>query len=291
MRIRLILAAALLAAWVPAAAEFPTEGWQESNDQVEVIQPVVYGTGGGRELRMALYVPKRAKGPLPAVVFVHGGGWSSGDATHFSPQAMTLAEAGYTCACIEYRLTGEAPFPAQIEDVKCAIRFIRANAGQYKVDKSRIGVSGGSAGGHLALLAGSSGGVESLEGTGGWQNQSSTVQAVGGFNPAVKIEHETREFVQAFIGAEYTGNPAAFRAAEPETYLDPHDPPVLVLHGNADWVVPYAQAVFYVSRLRTLGIPAKLYTENGVGHAWFNNPPYLQPTTEELKKFFDIYLK
>ncbi|MBW7996423.1 MAG: alpha/beta hydrolase [Candidatus Glassbacteria bacterium] len=291
MRLGISLAILFLAATAHLSAEFPADRWQESNDRVEVIQPVVYGTGGGRELRMALYVPKRGRGPFPAVVFVHGGGWQGGSAIHFSRQSMILAEAGYTCACIEYRLSGEAPFPAQIEDVKCAVRFLRANAAQYLVDKKRIAVAGGSAGGHLALLAGSSGGVAELEGSGGWQEQSSAVQAAGGFNPATKIEHKGKGSVRKLIGGEYQENPAAYRAAEPETYLDPDDPPVIVMHGTADRIVPYGEAAFYVSKLRSLGITAELYTDFDVDHAWFNEPPYMEQTVNALRMFLDNHLK
>ncbi len=286
-----LLMVALLLATTSAYAEFPAENWQKSSDKVEVIQPLVYGTGSGRELRLALFLPKKHDGSFPTVVFVHGGGWQGGTVRHFSRQSMILAEAGYACACIEYRLSGEAKFPAQIEDVKCAIRFMRAHAKQYNLDKNRIAVAGGSAGGHLALLAAASGGVAALEGNGGWQNQSTIVQAGAGFNPAVKIEHKGDGSVLKLIGVEYEQNPDAYRAAEPETYLDPDDPPVLVLHGTADVTVPYGEAVYYTSKLRSLGIAAELYTDLDVGHAWFNEPPYLEQTTQALLRFLDSHLK
>jgi acetyl esterase/lipase len=290
MRYYLLITALLLASTY-AYAEFPTDNWQQSSDKVDVIQPVVYGTGGGRDLSLALYLPKKRGGPFPAVVFVHGGGWQGGSAIHFSRQSMILAEAGYACVCIEYRLSGEAPFPAQIEDVKCAIRFLRAHAHKYKIDKNRIAVAGGSAGGHLALLAASSGGVAALEGSGGWQEQSSNVQAGAGFNPAVKIAHKSNSSVLKLIGVDYDKNPDAYRAAEPETYIDPGDPPVLLLHGTADKIVPYSEAVYYTSKLRSIGIIAELYTDFDVGHAWFNSSPYLERTTQALLRFISVYMK
>lgn len=281
----------LLLAGTAASAEFPSDKFQQSTAAVEVIQPVVYGTGGGRDLQAAIYVPKRGDGPFPAVVFVHGGGWRGGSAIHFSRQSMILAEAGYVCICIEYRLSGEAPFPAQIEDVKCAVRFMRAHADKYKVDADRIAVGGGSAGGHLALLAASSGGVEEFEGDGGWGGYSSAVQAAGGFNPAVKIEGKGRGSVLQLIGAGYTEAPDRYRAAEPETWLDPNDPPVIIMHGTADRIVPYGEAVHYISALRSNGVPAELYTDFDVDHAWFNEPPYMEQTTDAFHKFLDRHLK
>lgn len=281
----------LLIAAVSAYAEFPTDNWQQSNGKVEVIQPVVYGTGSGRSLSLALFLPKNQEGPFPVVLFLHGGGWQGGSAIQFSRQAMILAEAGYICACVEYRFSDEAPFPAQIEDVKCAVRFLRAHAKQYNVDKGRIAVAGGSSGGHLALLAASSGGVDEFEGSGGWSDQSSDVQAAGGFNPVVQLIHKNKGGPLKLIGADYYAHPEAYRTAEPGTYLDPADPPVILLHGTADSKVAYGESVYYVSKLRSLGITAELYTDFDVGHGWFNGAPYLERTTQALLKFLDVHMK
>ena len=118
-------------------------------DTVQVKRDIVYGKGGGRDLKLDLFLPKQGEEPRPGIVFVHGGGWQGGSRAAFQRQAAYLAGKGYVGACIEYRLSGEATFPAAIEDCKCAVRWLRANAGTYKVDPERIAACGGSAGGHL----------------------------------------------------------------------------------------------------------------------------------------------
>lgn len=253
----------------------------------------VYGTGSGRELKLNVYHPsKKDGGPYPGVVFVHGGGWRAGHPGHFSRQAMYLSANGYVCACIEYRLSGEATFPAAIEDVKCAIRWMRAEGTKhFNVDPDRIAVSGGSAGGHLTLLAAASGGVKELEGAGGWQEYSSSVQCAVAFNPACNFTDHIGSYVKAFLGGTYNEVPEQYRRATPATWLDKSDPPMLLLHGTEDKTIPYQRSVDFVAKLKELGIPAELYCEQGAGHSWFSFPPYFVPTTQTLKEFLDKHLK
>ncbi|NND97934.1 MAG: alpha/beta hydrolase fold domain-containing protein, partial [Pirellulaceae bacterium] len=165
-------------AGLPAQQNRRRDG-QDAPQDVTVVRDVVFGTGGGRDLTMHIVLPnERAAAPSPAYVWVHGGGWQGGKKDGGIGQTLPLVRSGFVGATIEYRLTGEAPFPAQIEDCKCAIRYLRAHANKYNIDPDRIAVGGSSAGGHLVALLGTSGGVKLLEGSGGWPNQSSTVQAV-----------------------------------------------------------------------------------------------------------------
>ena len=122
---------------------------------VTVQRDVVYGKGGGRDLHLDLFVPKDKSAVRPGIVFIHGGGWSGGSRGQFQRQAAYLAGKGYVGACIEYRLSSEAKYPAAVEDCKCAVRWMRANAKRLHIDPKRIAVCGGSAGGHLASLLGS----------------------------------------------------------------------------------------------------------------------------------------
>jgi acetyl esterase/lipase len=291
MRIGMILALALVTGYLtPCWPAYPDK-WPENTGKILVQQDLVYGTGGGRELKLTLISPKQGKGPFPAVVFVHGGGWRAGSPYHFSRQARILAENGYIGACIEYRLSAEAAFPAAIEDVKCAVRWLRAHAAQYGVNEKKIAVSGGSAGGHLSLLAGTSGGVNELEGSGGWSGYSSRVQLVVAFNPACKFAGKTMQPFVQFIGVPYVENPELYWRAEPASYIDSSDPPMLLLHATGDKTIPYAESVEFVSLLRTAGVNAELYTDEGPGHGWFNDEPYFTPTSRALADFLDKYFK
>jgi len=293
MRIVITMALALVPGTVYPILCQPTypDRWPENTDKVIVQPDLVYGTGGGRELKLALISPRQGKGPFPAVVFVHGGGWRAGSPYHFSRQARILAENGYIGACIEYRLSAESTFPAAIEDVKCAVRWLRAHAAQYRVNGKKIAVSGGSAGGHLSLLAGTSGGVKELEGSGGWSEYSSRVQLVAAFNPACKFAGKTMQPFVQFIGVPYVENPELYRRAEPASYIDSSDPPMLLLHATGDKTIPYAESVEFVSLLRAAGVSAELYSDQGPGHGWFNDEPYFTPATRALVQFIDKYFK
>jgi acetyl esterase/lipase len=284
-----MLAAVVTALGAPAArAEF----LEELDGAGYMEEGIVYGKIGERELKLNLYHPSTGEGLFPAVVFVHGGGWRAGHRGHFSRQAMYLAARGYVCACIEYRLSGEATFPAQIEDVKCAIRWMRAEgAKHFKADSTRIAVSGGSAGGHLALLAGTSGDAAVLEGDGGWKEYSSRVQCVAAFNPACDFSRHFSNAVGDFLGGSAEEVPEAYRMATPASWLDENDPPMILLHGTDDKTVPYSQAVEFVSKLKALDITFELYSAQGKGHSWFSFPPDFVPTTRAMEAFFEKHLK
>src|SRR5262245_36610238 len=123
-------------------------------DTVTVEKNIEYGKGGGKALQLDLYSPKKLTHPLPAILFIHGGGWTSGYRQIYHYYCTKFAEHGYVVATASYRLAGEAPFPAAVEDVKCAVRWLRANAKKLGIDSDKIAVAGGSAGGHLAMMIG-----------------------------------------------------------------------------------------------------------------------------------------
>ena len=199
---------------------------------VTIEQDIVYGKGGDVDLKLDLAHPKEGDGPFPGLILIHGGGWSGGNRQSFKPLMQQAAERGYVAVTISYRLTqpdpktkaGKVPFPAQIEDCKCAVRWLKANAKKYKVDPDRIGVGGGSAGGHLSLLVGFTDASSNLEGSGGHADQSSRVHAVVNiFGPTEmaecwKLSPQARPFIQGLIGTPEDA-PEAFKAASPVTYI------------------------------------------------------------------------
>jgi len=265
-------------------------------NNVEVREDVVYGKGGERELKLDLYLPKDDVGKHSAVVFIHGGGWKGGNRGQFRPQSLHLASKGYVCACIEYRYSGEATFPAAIEDCKCAVRFVRANAEELRVDPDRIAAGGGSAGGHLCALVATADAEAALEGTGGHAEFSSRVQLAIPFNgvfdfAAMAEARKAIPQVSSFLGGAYEEKPEVYAKGSPITHVDKSDPPFLLLHGTADTTVPFDQSVAMQKRLQEAGVQAELFEAEGAGHGFFNRPPWYEPTLKRMEEFLDEHFR
>ena len=247
-------------------------------EDVELLRDVTFGTGGGRSLKMHIVRPKKlGDKPLPVFVWIHGGGWRRGTKESGVFRLVRYARLGFVGATIEYRLTGEASFPAQIEDCKCAIRFLRAHAKKYHIDPKRIAVGGSSAGGHLAALVGTSGDVKELEGSGGWRDQSSRVQAVIDLygptdltefvkTPGYESHARPNSPEAMLLGGEVLKHPVRAKRANPITYVDASDPPFLIMHGSKDRVVPVNQSQRLHEALRRAGVPSRLHIIEGAGH-------------------------
>jgi acetyl esterase/lipase len=244
---------------------------------------ITYCTVDGEDLKLDLARPD-GDGPFPAIVFIHGGGWLGGNRQAYKSQISEAAKRGYVAATISYRLmkfdqakkettTATPRFPAQIHDAKAAIRWLRANAEKYHVDPNRIGVTGGSAGGHLSLLVGLTDRDSNLEGDGGNLDQSSRVQAVVNvFGPTDMAPcHKTSSVAwifRLFMGGVPEETPDTYRAASPVTYVSKDDPPVLTLHGDRDELVPIDQAWTLEMRMRKAGAHHKLIIFEGQGHGF-----------------------
>ncbi len=261
-------------------------------DNVEMKTGVVFGKGGGRDLKLALFLPKDKdqRKPMPAMVFYHGGGWRGGTPRQFYRQAALLAAQGIVGVCPEYRLSGEAKYPAAVEDAKCAIRWLRANAKQLNVDPSRIGCAGGSAGGHLAAMVATTAKLKKLEGNGGHPEQSSAVQLAVIFNGALDLRELTtgekaRTAVLSFLGGAPEQMPEVYKEASPIVHVDADTPPCLLFHGTNDTTIPYQQSVRFKEAVEKAGGEAKVVLVEGVGHGFFNRSPYFEQTYTEMEKF------
>ena len=268
-----------------------------------LIRDVEYGKGGDVSLKLDIYMPQTPlTTPMPAVVFFHGGGWQSGD--KYPSQITSLVRRGFFGVSINYRLSGVAPFPAAIEDCKCAVRWLRANAGKYNVDPDRIGVWGGSAGGHLSLLAGTADKSAGLEGNGGWADYSSRVQAVCSFygpSDFVSWYRDNARFGRTlssaetkFLGGTMEQKPEVYRQASPVTWVSAGDPPLLMVHGDRDPVVPFQQSQIMYDAYQALGLDAALIKVVGAGHGFINRPgqPAISPSPQEINQaVYDFFLK
>lgn len=261
--------------------------------------------------KLDIYLPNQGQEPFPVVVVIHGGGFALGDkaggdlASQFEP-----VNHGYAVVSINYRLSGEALFPAQIQDVKAAIRFIRANAAQYKLNPDKIAVWGASAGGNLAALAGVTGDVAELEDLSlGNPSQSSRVQAVvDWFGPvnfltmdeqnkasglADKVSgvqtHDTADsFESKLVGKQISLAPELVKAANPETYITADDPPFFIQHGTLDPNVPTQQSVDFAAALTSVigadQVTLELLEGAGHGGAQFDAADNVQKVLDFLDK-------
>jgi acetyl esterase/lipase len=268
-------------------------------DRTRIFRDIPYVPGSLLKTQtLDLYIPKDAKQPTPLIIFLHGGGWRGGDKTnHLSPG---LLKAGYALASVNYRLTTEAIFPAQIHDVKAAVRWLRAHAKEYNYDPDRIGVWGYSAGGHLAQLVGTSSRVLALEGNGGNLDQSSKVQAViswAGISDLTTIGgqagkdnqlqlHKPVNLVSMFLGAHPNENKSLAWAASPIAYLSPDTPPMLIVHGEKDDVVPIEQSEQLYKAMKKAGLDATIVKLKGTTHD-LRTPDALAG----IIPFFDRHLK
>jgi len=255
-----------------------------------IQRDLVYKRVNGAVLTLDLYCPEKVSGPLPVIVWIHGGGWRNGRKEKCP--AVALVQDGYAVASIDYRLTRAAPFPAQIEDCKAAVRWLRANAAKYKLDVDRIGVWGMSAGGHLAALLGTSGGVPELEGSGDNMQYSSRVQGVcdvagpADLSAMTNLGPKRRFAIEALLGGPLEKDKAKAIAASPIHYVSKDDPPFLIVHGEADRVVPVEQSQRLYEELRKAGVNATLKILPQVGHQ-----AVLMHAVKDAEVFFDATLK
>jgi len=219
---------------------------------------IEYGNVGERRLLLNLYSPQNLENPAPGLIFIHGGGWTSGDRNDYKYYTVRFAKRGYVVATISYRFAQEAGFPGCVEDTKCAVRWMRANAAELKVDPDKIAVIGGSAGGYLALMAGYTADRPELEGQGGWPGVSSKVAAVVDLYGPVDLtvdyarEHPT---ITGFLKKSYTGNPELYTLASPIAHVTPNSPPTLIFQGSIDHLVPVKQSDALALKLIENGVP------------------------------------
>jgi acetyl esterase/lipase len=272
---------------------------------VRLERDLAYIPDGDEAQRLDLYLPVQAPGePLPLIVHIHGGGWMGGNKYPCPVAGMVLR--GYVVASVEYRFSQKAKFPAQIQDCQAAIRWLRANAAKYQIDPGKVGVVGGSAGGHLSALVGTAGGAEVFPAIGGNDDQSDRVQAVcdifgpADFTTVVKQAAEDSKVKNIFTFnspkdpySQLIGVPLETteksRAVSPVTFISADDPPVLILHGTHDTLVPYAQSVQFADALKAQGTPVWLQTLPGAGHG---GPAFTKPQITKLTQdFFDKFLK
>ena len=239
------------------------------------FKDIAYVEGGHEQQRLDIFLPANP-GPHPLIVYVHGGAWRGGSKKD-QPLGKLVAQ-GFAVASTDYRLSTVAPFPAQVHDIKAAIRFLRAKAGEYDLDAKRFAIVGSSAGGHLAALAGVTNGNSELEGTlGAHRDQSSGVQAIislfGASDLTTILAQSTPNGLKMrvpaldlLLGGQPDAKPELARLASPVFQAGRHSPPLLLIHGDQDPQMPIAQAHELHDRYKALGLPVEFHIIEGAAH-------------------------
>lgn len=256
--------------------------------EVAAEADIAYRPGGSRAWRLDLFHPKAEnERPRPGIVFVHGGAWRSGDkrAGTFLNGAIEYAQRGYVTITINYRLTGEAPFPACIEDVKCAVRWLRAHAEKYNLDPNRIGAYGNSAGAHLVSILGLVKPDAELEGDGPWLDYSSMVQAVAASaTPAdLSLFRSTQQSDERFKNEDHTVAELK-RLCSPLNHVTKTAPPFLLFHGTTDRTVDVKHSDIFNAALKKAGGDVTYIRIEDSGHGVFNQ--HADRTKPAMEKFF-----
>jgi acetyl esterase/lipase len=244
-------------------------------DQRNVLRDIEYAIVDGKPLRLDLHLPASAP-RSPLIVWIHGGAWRSGSKSGMP--LGSLVDEGYAIASVDYRLSTEARFPAQIHDIKAAIRFLRASGAEWKLPTEKIVIAGDSAGGHLAALVGLTNGHIQLEGTiGTHQQASSAVQGImsfyGGANLTSILDQSTPHglsvrvpALELLLGGQPKDLPALARLASPVYHIDSNDPPLLLLHGDQDRQMPINQAHELCGAYEEANLPVRFKVVHGAGH-------------------------
>lgn len=262
-------------------------------ETVRVERNVEYGKGGQTALKLDLYSPKDATGPRPGIIFIHGGAWKDGYRQMYHHYCTKFADQGYVSATITYRLSSEAPFPAAVEDAKCAVRWMRANAEKLGVDPNKIAVAGGSAGGHLALMVAYAD-DENLEGQGGHEGVSSRVQAVVSLYAPTDLTVDgvrTAKDVIRFLGNKTVDDePALYELASPVTHVSKDDPPTLIIHGSLDSTVKIGQAELLTAALAKAGVDHEFDRIEGWPHIMDLEVDVNRHCVEKMTEFLGQHL-
>jgi acetyl esterase/lipase len=252
------------------------------------LTDVTYCTPNDQAQKMDIYLPA-AGGPWPVLAYVHGGAWMRGDKSEAAGLAAGMTPQGYLVVSINYRLYPLAKFPDMIEDVKCAIRFLRANASEYNLDPSRVGAIGASSGGHLVALLGTSDKSAGWD-VGEYSDQSSRVRAVVAMAPPTDLRRKFPNADMELLRQMGTGQ--NFAADSPITYVTPDDPPFLLIHGDKDGVVPYEQSQLMYDQLVQAKVPAQFVTVKNGDHTLTapGGTATATPTLDEINRTIQDFL-
>ncbi len=265
-------------------------------DDVVFERGIEYANPDNTHLQLDLARPKAGDGPFPAIVCIHGGGFRAGSREGYDKICILLAQHGYVAVTITYRLAPAHRFPAAVQDCKAAVRWMRANAAKYHVDPARVGVMGGSAGGHLAQFLGVTAGVKEFEGEGNLDQSSAVNCVVNYFGPSDFTKTyekgksvDAAEVLPLFFGGNLEEKRREHVIGSPLYWVTPAAAPTLCIHGTLDKYVAYEQATWIVDRLKSCTVEAELMTMEGAGHGFHGEDA--KKADAAMLAFFDKRLK
>ena len=260
--------------------------------EIKTVSNINYKIVGNDTLKLNIYSKSNIDKPTPLIIFIHGGSWRSGKKEDYLPYIVPFAKHGYVCATISYRLYPPANYPAAIEDVKCAIRWLRANAEEYNINADKIALIGGSAGSHLVMMAGyTDDRTYSVDCE--WSDVSSKVQAIIAiYGPTdLRTDFATNNpVVIDFLGVKYSDAPLIYKEASPITYVTKDDPPTLIFHGTIDDVVPVNQSDILKKKLDEIGVENEYHRLKGWPHVMDITKPVNNYTQYYMKEFLKKYI-
>lgn len=265
----------------------------QGEPKIAVEKDIVYSRIGDTVLRMDIAYPQQ-QGAHPAVVCVHGGAWRFGQRQDLDRVIESLAEWGYVAASISYRLLPEGKFPDAIVDCKTAVRFLRAHADRFHIDKDHIGAIGFSAGAYLVCMLGVTQKDAGFDGN-EYPEQSCPVQAVVSYFAPTDLglyrddESAMKSTFEPLLGARFKDDPEIYKKASPITYVSKKAAPFLFLHGTKDWIVPIDHSRSMCKKLKDVGVEADIIEVEGEAHGW--KGAQSRRTWLSVFKFLEQHLK
>ncbi len=257
---------------------------------------IEYANPDNQHLQLNMARPKEGDGPFPVIVCIHGGGFRAGNRSSYDGQCIRLAQHGYVAVTISYRFAPKYPFPAAVHDVKAAVRWSARQRGEVSNSiPTVIGVTGGSAGGHLAQFLGVTADVKDFEGDGGNPQQSSKVACVvnyygpSDFTKSYGKSVDAAEVLPLFLGGNLETHRQQHILASPLSWVTPHAAPTLCIHGTKDNYVAHEQAEWLIERLKACGVEAELLSLEGAGHGFKGADA--ERAEKAMLAFFDGHLK
>lgn len=262
---------------------------------IEALKNIEYKNINGKSLQLDIYRPYNILKPAPMLVFIHGGGWKGGSRADYLVYLLSFAKKGYITATVSYRLLKDAPYPACAEDITDAVKWVMANGEKYGYDPKRVALIGGSAGGHLALLAAYQWkSKNAANDSAGLAEELPRIKAVVDiYGPVDLTTNYARNhpLVTNFLGHSFSESPELFSEASPISYTDKNDPATLILHGTSDNLVPLSESISLKARLDSLGVPCVYRPVPGWPHAMDVDQRVNDYCQKEMSLFLEKYLK